>query len=163
GNGTVTASQLFDWSVGPVVSLTTPADQENGAGDTVSVSLVASDVFGNALTYTASGLPAGLSVNASTGLISGTIAATAANVTPYPVSVTASDGTYSGTAFLYWNVSDILLGAITDQDNSDGATVSLPATASYHGAGSLTYSATGLPVGLSINASTGLIAGAVAA
>ena len=57
----------------PVV--TTPSNQTNVEGATVSLQIQASDVDlpANTLSYGASGLPAGLSINASSGLIGGTI------------------------------------------------------------------------------------------
>jgi hypothetical protein len=58
---------------------------------------VHSDSGGAALTYSASGLPAGLSINSSTGLISGT--PTTAGT--YSVTVTATDtiGASGSTSF----------------------------------------------------------------
>ena len=47
-------------------------DQTSTAGNTVSLSKVASDADGDALYYSATGLPTGLSIDAGTGLISGT-------------------------------------------------------------------------------------------
>lgn len=54
-------------------------DQSNGQGDAVylSVSATDSDVPANTLTYTAAGLPAGVSIDPSSGLVSGTIPTTA--------------------------------------------------------------------------------------
>ena len=42
-------------------------------------------------TYSASNLPAGLTINSSTGLISGSIGNQAADASPYSVTVSASD------------------------------------------------------------------------
>ena len=61
-------------------------------GAVVSLSAGATDPDGDALTYGASGLPAGLSINTSTGLITGTIAAGAAASSPYSVAVTVAEG-----------------------------------------------------------------------
>ena len=44
------------------------------------------------ITYSASGLPSGLSLDTATGLISGTIDDSAASENPYQVTVTATDG-----------------------------------------------------------------------
>lgn len=57
-----------------------------------------SDIDGDGLTYSASGLPAGLTINGSTGLIAGTIAANASVLGPYSVTVTAVDGLSEATA-----------------------------------------------------------------
>jgi len=57
-----------------VVTLTDPPDQVNFEGDSVTVTLQGSDtISGHTLSYSASGLPGGLSVNSSTGVISGTV------------------------------------------------------------------------------------------
>ena len=58
--------------------------------DTVSLQVSAIDAEGNGLTYVATGLPAGLSINA-TGLISGSIATGAETSSPYTVLVTVTD------------------------------------------------------------------------
>ena len=47
-------------------------------------------------TYSEVGLPSGVSINSSTGLISGTPAANSHDDSPYNVTVTAADGTFSG-------------------------------------------------------------------
>jgi hypothetical protein len=59
------------WTVSQV-SLTAPSDQTNSEGDSVSLQLQDLASTGS-LTYNASGLPAGLSLNATTGLLSGTV------------------------------------------------------------------------------------------
>jgi VCBS repeat-containing protein len=69
------------------------------AADSTAVSVASAGAFidpdGDPLTYSASGLPAGLSINAATGLISGTLAANASSAAPaglYAIVVTADDG-----------------------------------------------------------------------
>jgi hypothetical protein len=55
----------------PVVTLTRPPAQSARVGQPVRVQLHATDSAGQALTYRATGLPAGLSVATGTGLITG--------------------------------------------------------------------------------------------
>jgi hypothetical protein len=69
------------------------ADRTNAEKDVVSLSAVASDPDGDALSYSAAGLPAGLSINTTSGLITGTIATGAAKSSPYSVGITVTDGT----------------------------------------------------------------------
>ena len=85
------------------VTVATPPNQTTFLGTAASLQVQASDsASGQTLTYSATGLPAGLSVNSSTGLISGTpTTAGTSNVT-----VTAKDTTgASGSASFTWTVS----------------------------------------------------------
>ncbi len=82
--------------------LSGPANQSHATGSTVSVQIVASDADSTSLQYGASGLPTGLSVNASTGVMSGTISASAGT---YTVTTTASDGTTAATRSFTWTVT----------------------------------------------------------
>ncbi len=103
-------------------------------------------------------MPDGLSVNASTGVIYGTLSSTADQNGPYSVTVTVGDGTDSASASFTWYVDlRVTLDAIGNQTNVPGDVVSLTAWGYSAASGSptLTYSATGLPAGLSINSSTG--------
>src|SRR6202044_1891813 len=87
---------------------------------------------GQTLTYSATGLPAGLSVNSSTGLISGT-PTTAGTST---VTVTAKDATgASGSASLSWTVNPAGGNTVTvtnpgSQTSTVGTAVSLQMQAS---------------------------------
>lgn len=74
----------------PVV--TAPPLQEHTEGDAVNLQIEAYDVdAGDTLTYSASNLPAGLSINSSTGVITGTVDGNAAASSPYEVTVTVTD------------------------------------------------------------------------
>src|ERR1035438_9004095 len=81
------ANQTFTWTVNNPVSLTSPGDQTNYDGDTVSLPLTASDAKGNTLSFTESGLPSGLTIDSVTGAISAAIGNNAASSTPYVVTV----------------------------------------------------------------------------
>ena len=166
-NGNVSASQTFNWTVNPVVNLTAPADQSNNEGDAVSLQLSATDALNNALTYSATGLPPGLSIS-TTGLISGTVSSGDSANGPYAATVTASDGTYSSSQTFTWNVAHADTTALTmtapgGQTNVAGDSVNLQINASDpDGIDTLTYTATGLPDGLSIDPYAGTITGTVA-
>jgi hypothetical protein len=162
-DGPLTASQTFTWTVtnanqAPV--LTNPGNQTNAAGDTVSLPLSASDTDGDTVTYTATGLPAGLGIDPGSGLISGTIANSAAGATS-TVTVTASDNALNSSQTFTWTVGYISMGNPGNQSNNTGDGVSLQITATDAAHLTLSYSATGLPTGLGINSSSGLISGTV--
>jgi hypothetical protein len=97
--------QVFAGNVGggsDIVTVNNPGSQTSTVGTAVSRQITATDsAAGQTLTYTASGLPAGLSIS-SGGLISGT-PTTASTST---VTVTAKDTTgASGSATFTWTVN----------------------------------------------------------
>ena len=84
----------------------------------ISLSAAATDPDDDPLTYAASGLPPGLTINASSGLISGTIAFNAAGA--YPVSLTVHDGTeVDDTDVFTWTVTNTNRQPSFDQDLGD--------------------------------------------
>jgi len=130
-----------------------------GTPASVQVSATGS-ASGQALTYSASGLPAGLSLSSSTGLISGAPATAQTS----SVTVTATDATgASGSASFTRTVDPASTVTVTSpgsQAGTVGAAVSLQIHATGPASGqALTCSASGLPAGLSISSSTGLISG----
>ena len=151
----------FVWTVTPEVALLNPGDQFDAPGDTVSLALTGASTVGT-LTYTLSGMPSGITINASTGVIRGTVGLSAAYRIPYAVTLTADDGTASSSATFDWTVAALALPTVADQENLDGDSISLALHAHYNGTASLSYSISGLPAGVSLNASTGLIHGTLA-
>jgi endo-1,4-beta-xylanase len=90
-------------TTGNTVTVTNPGPQTGTVGTAASLQIHATDsAAGQTLSYSATGLPAGLAINATTGLISGTPTTAASNT----VTVTVRDGTgATGTASLAWNIS----------------------------------------------------------
>jgi hypothetical protein len=88
---------------GNTVTVTGPGNQTSAAGTAASLQIRASDsAAGQTLTYSAAGLPAGLSINSSSGLISGT--PTTAGTSS--VTVTARDTTgATGSTSFSWTVT----------------------------------------------------------
>ncbi|NEA61121.1 M4 family metallopeptidase [Streptomyces sp. SID12488] len=84
------------------VSVTNPGSQSSTVGTAVSLAITASSTNSGTLTYSATGLPTGLSISSSTGAISGT--PTTAGTYSSVVTVTDSTGA-TGTASFTWTVS----------------------------------------------------------
>jgi len=149
-------------STGNTVTVANPGTQSGKVGTAVSVQVQASDsASGQTLAYTATGLPAGLSINSGTGLITGTpTTASTSNVT-----VTATDTTGAkGSASFSWTISPsgntVTVTNPGSQSSPVNSSVNLQIQASDSASGqSLTYVAIGLPAGLAINPSTGVISG----
>src|SRR6202035_4419085 len=93
--------------------------------DAVSLPLAATDAHGLTLTYSASGLPAGLSLNSASGLISGTISTTADSGSPDTATVTPSDAPSSASRTFAWAVAHLSLASPGDQTSREGAAVVL--------------------------------------
>jgi hypothetical protein len=164
GNGACQASHAIVNNPGSnTVTVTNPGNQTGTVGTPASVQIHATDsASGQTLTYSATGLPAGLSINASSGLISGTpTTAQTASVTVKATDTTGANGSASFT----WTINPATGNTVTvtnpgNQTGTVGTAVSLQIHATDSASGqTLTYSATGLPAGLSINSSSGLISG----
>jgi uncharacterized repeat protein (TIGR01451 family) len=83
-------------------TLANPGNQSSMQGTVVSLQLTGSDPNGDPLSYSATGLPSGIGINGATGVIAGTLSATAGG---FPVTITASNGTLSGSQVFTWNVT----------------------------------------------------------
>jgi GH25 family lysozyme M1 (1,4-beta-N-acetylmuramidase) len=140
------------------LALAEPATQSDAA-DSAAVSVTASALSGStAAAYSATGLPPGLQIDPGTGVIGGTLTGPTGT---FGVSVTATAaGTAASTQAFTWDVhGGISLGRMPGRAGSVGSPVRLQVAASDGLAGcTLSYSASGLPSGLSMN-SCGLIYG----
>jgi hypothetical protein len=145
----------------PGIVFQNPGNRTNPAGATISLQMLASDPYGNPLTYSATNLPLNLSINPNTGLISGVLAPT--DQTTYNVTITVTDGTLTASRSLSWTVTTSnappVLTNPGNQMTAGGSMVALQLAANDPDGIGLFYSATGLPPGLSVNATTGMISG----
>jgi hypothetical protein len=83
------------------ITVTNPGAQNSTVGQSVSLPISAVDSGGATMTYSATGLPAGLAISSSTGVIAGTVTAGGTSTT----TVTATDATGGlGTASFSWTV-----------------------------------------------------------
>jgi len=161
--GVATAS--FTWAIlaptnqPPVV--VNPAAQTSVQGQALVLAVSASDPNNDALSYSATGLPAGLAISATTGVISGTPTVLGSSA----VVVTVQDGKGgSATAGFNWTVQSPAnlpptVAAPAAQTSTQGQAATLAIVATDPNGDTLVYSATGLPVGLTINSATGVISG----
>ena len=152
------ASTTFVITVNCILSLPSLPDRKFLAGSGRSFALPAAEnVTGDAVYSITENLPAGLSFNASTRILSGNPTATFDTDLTYVVT-DDSGCTASGT----FNVKGSLL-ALADVADIDGevntAITSVTLPEATGATGSVTYTVTNLPAGLSFNASTRVLSG----
>ena len=156
-----TANDTFDIVVSADLapSLTATVDQTAMVGTAFSLTLPAGTGGDGTLSYTASGLPDGLSFTAATRIISGT--PTTAGTATVSYTVTDADGDTANDTFDIVVSADLApsLTATVDQTAMVGTAFSLTLPAGTGGDGTLSYTASGLPDGLSFTAATRIISG----
>jgi 2',3'-cyclic-nucleotide 2'-phosphodiesterase (5'-nucleotidase family)/predicted extracellular nuclease len=148
-----------DGDTKPAISLAPVADQTAVTNQQMTpIQLQATGGVG-AITYSATGLPAGVSIAPSTGVISGT--PTSAGVSTITVKATDTLNAQSTQTFKL-TVGSFLVTSPGDQTLAKDSPASIPITASpanTNGYGFAVKSGSTLPVGLSVNPTTGEISG----
>ena len=155
GSATLTLAVAANAPAPPTLTTSNPLVYSYTLGSAASTSIYASN---NPITYAASNLPPGLSVNAATGVISGTL--TTAGV--YPVTISAANGAGSVSAVITYVVAPVTAVPVFNDLAAEAVgytglgfgTVYLEASGSP-----TTYAASGLPPGLILNAASGTVAG----
>jgi uncharacterized protein YhjY with autotransporter beta-barrel domain/mono/diheme cytochrome c family protein len=163
-NVTITATNSAGTGSLPLaisVSLNAPTVTSAGTANGTVGQVFSYQVMGSDFptSYAATGLPAGLSLNTTTGLLSGT--PTVQGTFNATVSAINGAGTSAARPVV---ITIVLLAPVISSSTSASGTVGVPL--SYQITASSTpvsFSATGLPPGLSINTTTGLISGAPSA
>ncbi len=123
GSATATATVTVANVNDPPVVDAVP-NQNNLENEGVSLQVVASDVDGpNPLTYSATGLPPNLTLNAGTGLISGTVSFDAvvhpAPQNVYAVTVDVSDGIATTPINFDWTIADVNRSPVAVDDSAN--------------------------------------------
>jgi hypothetical protein len=107
-NGFSFIGALDEWAVYDVAlsatQIATHYARRVGGGTLVALQMAATDPDGDVVTYSATGLPAPLTIDPTTGLISGTLGVGSAGT--YTVTVTASDGVSSTSQTFTWTITN---------------------------------------------------------
>lgn len=153
----------FTWTIVPVPTLATPGNQVGRVGAAISpLALVASG--GRApLTYTATNLPTGLTLNASTGVVSGTPTRTGTWIVDVKVADAGTPALIAVTSFTWSVYTQIKLGIpTTTYYAANNGTYSYPlGGAASGGLTPYTWSADSLPYGMTIDKNTGTVSGTI--
>lgn len=166
------ATDTATLTIGPITPVnddptSTPvAGQSSNDSDAITLNVATNftDVDGTPLTFSAAGLPPGLTIDPDTGLITGSINHLASQSGSYTVTVTATDpdGRTTSQTFI-WAVANPapVASALPDATSTDSNTVTLATRAAFTDpdGDTLTFTASGLPAGLSIDPATGVITG----
>lgn len=140
-----------------VLTLQSPGDQSTTAGVPVSLGLLYSGGTGT-VTFSATTLPTGLSIDSNSGLIYGTPVCGQPSGCAVAVRATDGLGEHSDIAFT-WTVNPKPTIALTASDAVRTQPYTLTPTVTG-GTAPITYALTGtLPAGLSFNTSNGVISG----
>lgn len=154
-SNSVTAGSAPSWST----SATLPTFTRNSA---YSTTLVATDEAGSSIVYSAvsGSLPTGLSLNTSTGVISGT--PTSSLTTTYTVRATDSGGNYVDRTFTLTNAGPVwstAAGQLTLGTVGSAYSATVTATDDSGVSPTLSIVSGSLPSGLTLNSTSGLISG----
>jgi prepilin-type N-terminal cleavage/methylation domain-containing protein len=152
----LTGSATFVLTVNPAPALTTPGPQTTVLGDAVALPLALTGGTGP-FAWTATGLPTGLTLNATTGLISGTPATTSTG----NVTVTVTDKFLkTTTATFAWAVipRPTVTTSLTAYAGTAGTAIIPLTMAATSGTPAYTWTAANLPPGVTIT-SAGVVSG----
>ena len=157
---TITATNISGTGTGTVmitINPVIPIVTTNTATGTVGVAFTYTiSATGTPTGYTATPLPAGLSFNTTTGVISGT--PTTAGPTTVTITATNISGTGTGSVTITINPVTIPIPVVTSNTITGIVGVAFTYTISATNTPTI-YSATPLPAGLTFNPSTGVISG----
>ncbi len=151
GQGAIIVFMFTIGAAGPLPALTSAAFVSGTPGSALSYTITATN---SPTSFAATGLPSGLSLDSSTGVISGT--PTAAQVATVSISAANSYGSTLPRNVILTIGSYSAITSATTLSGTAGTSFSTSLTASNS---PQTYSVAGLPAGLSLNSDTGAISG----
>ena len=166
-------SATFTWTVNDTTppTLSNPGTQTNKEGDTVTaITITATDADPGTFTDVVAGvhtLPPGLSIDPTSGKITGTLTSHSGLGSPYTVTISATDNGHAGSVSFTWNVNAVppTVTAPANQTNNESDSVSgVFVTATGADPGTFSDVVAGvhtLPLGLSIDPNTGQITGTI--
>lgn len=148
------------------VAVGTIANVARNEGEAVSIitATAFSDPDGNTLTYSATGLPTGITINQTSGVIGGNLSFTSNGV--YNVTVTANDGSLTVQQAFTLTVTNqngapVAVGSLPNVPFAEGSLLEIQTAGGFSDPDGdvLVYSATGLPAGIIFSPTTGLAIG----
>jgi uncharacterized protein (TIGR03382 family) len=160
GTSSTSTNDQFTYDASGPTATTAIASEALTEGHAASFKPVNGSGGTTPLSFSVSGLPSGLSMASATGTITGTPAVTLL-VTSFNVTVTDADSQTATARFDLTVNSAVTATQVISSETlvqSESATSFTPVTGS-RGTGTLSYSALGLPNGLSISPTTGAITG----
>ncbi len=160
GRDNKTDDVTFTWTITAPPALTSPSARTSHVGTLVTLSIARTDGQ-TPFTWSQTGLPTGLTINATSGEITGTPTAARAD-TPVTVTVTDAVGRTAAVTFGWRVLTAVqiagLPSAYSANNNTNVGTVTPTASG---GLGPYTWQALDLPNGLAINPNTGAVTGTI--
>jgi hypothetical protein len=132
-NVTGARSGEVSWKINVGPNLTQPSNRTGAVGLATSLQLAATD-DGDPLTYSATGLPGGMTINSSSGLISGTPTTEGT----FTVNASVSDGPLNSGRTFTWTIGPRLTVTSLTSNLASPRIVGTPITFTATGAGGLT-------------------------
>jgi hypothetical protein len=144
------------------IAVQNPGSQNSRAGTPITPLQIATTGGNGVKTFSATGLPTGLSIDSSTGLITGTISTAVNNGTIFNVNVTVSDETGAKSVAFSWNVQAAwFIASPGNQTYFEGVPINLQIPFDNPNNLPVNFSATGMPAYLGLDPQTGLITGSI--